>query len=1196
MGELHDVTCALPQLSLSTSRQADLRAEPHVQSFLPPLAPAKVQNVTEREKEKEYRECVRLPPTRHFLPAPQRRERLVLPAVSRLLTIRRPMYRHFCRAPSRSLSGHACLSCRRRFHAAHAQRQDAADDWFSNFNDLSVASDQNRKERRKEKGEKKGNEKDPSRQNADDGEQNSFATSLEQPNQEIGGGKTQNDVQFGKHNRQADDVTPTTKKDSGDASSYETRQTYESVLASLIAEQGGSSHTKTTGLSGEPQSSDVPRGSMSPTSGGLGFIRNTSPQEGVDHTSAARREREQPTGSATAVDDVRVGQGALSHGAGAHDSSQQHLSILGKARMVNQRPKWGGHTGLPEISGSSKASFDALRRADKVSPPPERPSTASSAKPWGFKAHQPNTGFADLPSDLEIGQKPENPAVSSPAEDSTAPHSGSFSGRLGFKKLRDLLFKAGAENENAKEPANDIQLSDAVNEGTPDRTLDSENAPVASLAASLGASKSERVTGGRRKKTPRALKAKREVRVRKVAGKTRGGQAPSANVEGPEEAGAHPRMIDSSAPGSEFKGQSLSEAMKGGRIAETMTIEPGSRAEEGEEHADDGDSGLPRVEVKDLHIEALNIPQPQVPTLSFGLDRVLFNQGVTSLQDRHSRVYNFDSYLENIMPVEEFDFKALQQYKTSSQDKALSELAKRYEKKYVGSTSSMTSTLSHFHYLLSDWRPINLGMLSRQFPENFSTFTLINRAPTAIFLRWKNGTYAIDADKEHDSGNILMMLGKSMEKLLTMSKSEYERYRKSDPREVTEEERNAPEAYQYTTMGDFLMRSQLDAHDPRLPGTGMFDIKTRAIASIRMSTRDYKPMLGYEIHSEKGQWESYEREYYDMLRSTMLKYMLQARMGRMDGIFLTYHNVERIFGFQYLPIPEIDNAMHGQTDRCLGDQEFKMSLHLLNKVMDQATAKFPEKSLRFHFETRASPVTALYIFAEPMEEEQIDKIQATSKAKIAEFERRMMGIETDEETSTAEEDAPLSPEPQDIEPEAAPKPDNDAPLYAATILIGSTVNGNRVQRPKNIKKGDTWAVEYLLKEIENPADAWATYESCKEKRRKTFASAVMGNDEGEAESPEDVEPNHEIHDDDGSIRKFDNGYLEALRLMAERGRAFRRKLDKKEKGQEKVIWREDALSSSPSEASEVKSKVEPEVKINGVDDYLQWMYQDQKPN
>lgn len=40
----------------------------------------------------------------------------------------------------------------------------------------------------------------------------------------------------------------------------------------------------------------------------------------------------------------------------------------------------------------------------------------------------------------------------------------------------------------------------------------------------------------------------------------------------------------------------------------------------------------------------------------------------------------------------------------------------------------------------------------------------------------------------------------------------------------------------------FVMRSQLDCQDRRLPGTGVFDIKTRACISLRMD------ILNYEVH------------------------------------------------------------------------------------------------------------------------------------------------------------------------------------------------------------------------------------------------------------------------------------------------------------------------------------------------------------
>ena len=39
---------------------------------------------------------------------------------------------------------------------------------------------------------------------------------------------------------------------------------------------------------------------------------------------------------------------------------------------------------------------------------------------------------------------------------------------------------------------------------------------------------------------------------------------------------------------------------------------------------------------------------------------------------------------------------------------------------------------------------------------------------------------------------------------------------------------------------NFVMRSQLDCHDHRLPGTGVFDIKTRACISLRMDILNYE--------------------------------------------------------------------------------------------------------------------------------------------------------------------------------------------------------------------------------------------------------------------------------------------------------------------------------------------------------------------
>ncbi|KAI9808696.1 MAG: hypothetical protein M1825_003848 [Sarcosagium campestre] len=402
------------------------------------------------------------------------------------------------------------------------------------------------------------------------------------------------------------------------------------------------------------------------------------------------------------------------------------------------------------------------------------------------------------------------------------------------------------------------------------------------------------------------------------------------------------------------------------------------------------------VRARDLEMKPVELTkQPPTPTLSYGLDRVLFNPGVYSLQDPRSKVFNFDPYLQKIMPVADFDFNALREYITSSRDESLKTITQSLGKKYMGSSSSMTAVLAHFHFLLSQWRPVNTNMLSQGFEERLTSFTKIQRHPSAIILHWQDGSYAIDADKMYDDPNILSMLGRSMEKLLTLPTRDFERYRKPSS-QVSDEERNGREAFHYCSMGDFLMRSQLDAHDPRLPGTGMFDLKTRAVVSIRMDVKGYEQGMDYEIMRQHGTFESYEREYYDMIRAAFLKYSLQVRMGRMDGIFVAFHNTKRIFGFQYISLNDMDAAIHGASNTRIGDQEFKLSLELLNKTLDRATKEFPKQSLRIHFETRESGTPFMYLFAEPVSDEEIRRIQSTNKEKFEEFEREVLGIERDE--------------------------------------------------------------------------------------------------------------------------------------------------------------------------------------------------------
>lgn len=548
-----------------------------------------------------------------------------------------------------------------------------------------------------------------------------------------------------------------------------------------------------------------------------------------------------------------------------------------------------------------------------------------------------------------------------------------------------------------------------------------------------------------------------------------------------------------------------------------------------------------------------------------------YSPGVYHLRDPRSRVYNFDPYLGSIMPVTEFDFEALKAYITSSKDDTLRDIAVKQQKKYVGSSSSMTSVLSHFHYLLSSWRAVNVSSVSQGFSEKLRSFTRLLRSPAAMFLRYQDGVYAIDADKEFDNANILMNLGKSMEKLLTLPKDDFERYRRSHENKITPEEEEAvPESYHFTTYGDFIMRSQLDAYDPRLPGTGMFDLKTRAVVSIRMDAKNFEHGLGYEIKGRFGDFESFEREYFDMIRAAFLKYSLQVRVGRMDGIFVAFHNVERIFGFQYISLSEMDEALHGQSDTALGDEEFKLSLGLWNTVLDKATARFPKQSLRFHFETRDATSPFMYIFAEPVTDEEIDAIQTKNQAEIEAYQKRLLrpepkdDINEDLDAAAATEDPSPSksseeseilssntntPESPSSEASSAPIYDSDAPpdpsftedlekggqeteLLGMVLSVKNSVNKKPVDRPTNFKADDEWTVDYELKELE-PYRARSLYEMCQRRRR-----AVL-DDRGEDE-----------------IGVAANAYIRQLREVAKKGRSHREKENQLDEKNGVVVFNE----------------------------------------
>ncbi|WFD18992.1 hypothetical protein MCAP1_001205 [Malassezia caprae] len=385
-----------------------------------------------------------------------------------------------------------------------------------------------------------------------------------------------------------------------------------------------------------------------------------------------------------------------------------------------------------------------------------------------------------------------------------------------------------------------------------------------------------------------------------------------------------------------------------------------------------------RLAASDVQVKPVRpLREMKVAKLSHGLDRVLFNPGIHWLKDQRTGIYNYDPHLRLVLDVDLFDYSALPPYLTSSRDQELLDITKKQEKRYCGSTSSMTGLLSHCYYLLSRWKEPELKGFSPSFQDMSTGFSEGAKLPASIMLRYQSGGfYAIDADKNSDgeldnTNYVLTSLGKSLEKFLTATPEEYALYERVNSWKLTEEERNQPEAYHYAETSKLLMRSQLDCQDPRLPNR-TFDLKTRATVSIRNDRANYPEGSGYQIRFALGQWESFEREYWDMVRAAFLKYNFQVRIGHMDGIFVAYHNTAEIFGFQYISLEEMNLRLFGSNE--MGDQAYHMSLGLLERILDAATDYMPEETLSITLETRSGANSMSFI------------VESTASAAVMQFD------------------------------------------------------------------------------------------------------------------------------------------------------------------------------------------------------------------
>ena len=209
-----------------------------------------------------------------------------------------------------------------------------------------------------------------------------------------------------------------------------------------------------------------------------------------------------------------------------------------------------------------------------------------------------------------------------------------------------------------------------------------------------------------------------------------------------------------------------------------------------------------RFTPRDLPINVVASPRLEsIRTLSNGLERVLFNQGVHFLRDSRTNVYNFDPFLKNVVQPEAFDFDCIPKFISASEDEALRELGVVNGSRYISSTSSMTAAMSHFYFLITRHKHLNISpFVSQVFHEEPRTHTILSRSPISIILKHHpRGIRSVVTEKlagEREQ-NILSLLGQSMERLLTHPKEDFQRMLLGSTEAL---DRDGPESYIYTSV------------------------------------------------------------------------------------------------------------------------------------------------------------------------------------------------------------------------------------------------------------------------------------------------------------------------------------------------------------------------------------------------------------
>ena len=202
-------------------------------------------------------------------------------------------------------------------------------------------------------------------------------------------------------------------------------------------------------------------------------------------------------------------------------------------------------------------------------------------------------------------------------------------------------------------------------------------------------------------------------------------------------------------------------------------------------------------------------------------------------------------------------------------DVNLKRLAAQNQAKYMMSTSTITSLLSHLYYMISNFKSPHFSGLSKAYDNEPLKFMVSQRKPNTVFLRQqqtedKRELYAIDSDAGfgEPSNTVLLKMGKYMEKMFTTDADFFNDHFVLDlvtnkPRiDMTPEmidQLREEDYFRYMMVGKMFLRSQIDCSGEDEDGNPIvFELKTRATAPLRYDISNYIDFLDYAIIKCKG--------------------------------------------------------------------------------------------------------------------------------------------------------------------------------------------------------------------------------------------------------------------------------------------------------------------------------------------------------